>query len=63
MLCDEPLSFYRISFQVLSNGLHTNILCTVDDDSSKTYDDLKKIMSQTIIPLDMAALSLLQELE
>ena len=28
-----------LAFQVL-NGLNTNILCPVDDDSSKTYDDL-----------------------
>ena len=39
-LCDEPFRFHWISFQAL-NGLHcTNILCYVDDDSSKTYDDL-----------------------
>ena len=37
-LCDEPFRFYWISFQAL-NGLHTNILRTVDDDSSKTYDE------------------------
>ena len=40
VLCDEPFRFHWISFQAL-NGLHsTNILCNVDDDSSKTYDDL-----------------------
>ena len=40
VLCDEPFRFHWISFQSL-NGLHrTNILCNVDDDSSKTYDDL-----------------------
>ena len=40
MLCDEPFRFHWISFQAL-NGLHsTNILGNVDDDSSKTYDDL-----------------------
>ena len=40
VLCDEPFRFHWISFQAL-NGLHsTNILCHVDDDSSKTYDDL-----------------------
>ena len=40
VLCDEPFRFHCISFQAL-NGLHsTNILCNVDDDSSKTYDDL-----------------------
>ena len=38
--CDEPFRFHWISFQAL-NGLHsTNILRNVDDDSSKTYDDL-----------------------
>ena len=31
VLCDETFSFHRISFQAL-NILHTNILCTVDDD-------------------------------
>ena len=37
VLCDEPFRFHWISFQAL-NGLHsTNILCSVDDDSSKTY--------------------------
>ena len=36
VLCDEPFRFHWISFQAL-NGLHsTNILCNVDDDSSKT---------------------------
>ena len=35
------LFFHWISFQDL-NRLRTNILCTVDDDSSKTYDDLNK---------------------
>ena len=40
VLCDEPFRFHWISFQAL-NGLHsTNILCNVDDDSSKTCDDL-----------------------
>ena len=40
VLCDEPFRFHWISFQA-PNGLHsTNILCNVDDDSSKTYDDL-----------------------
>ena len=40
VLCDEPFRFHWISFQAL-NGLHiTNILCNVDDDSSKTNDDL-----------------------
>ena len=39
VLCDKPFRFHWISFQAL-NGLHTNILCNVDDDSSKTYDDL-----------------------
>ena len=41
VLCDEPFHFHWISFQAL-NGLHstTNILCNVDDDSSKTYEDL-----------------------
>ena len=40
VLCDEPFRFHWISFQA-HNGLHsTNILCNVDDDSSKTYDDL-----------------------
>ena len=40
VLCDEPFRFHWISFQAL-NGLHsTNILCNVDDDSSKTYEDL-----------------------
>ena len=40
VLCDEPFRFHWISFQDL-NGLHsTNILCNVDDDSLKTYDDL-----------------------
>ena len=40
VLCDEPFRFHWISFQAL-NGLHssTNILCNVDDDSSKTCDD------------------------
>ena len=31
LLCDEPFRFHWISFQAL-NGLHTNMLCTVDDD-------------------------------
>ena len=32
VLCDdEPFRFHWISFQAL-NGLHTNILCIVDDD-------------------------------
>ena len=31
VLCDEPFRFHWISFQALK-GLHTNILCTVDDD-------------------------------
>ena len=40
VLCDEPFRFHWIAFQAL-NGLHsTNILCNVDDDSLKTYDDL-----------------------
>ena len=40
VLCDEPFRFHWISFQAL-NGLHsTIILYNVDDDSSKTYDDL-----------------------
>ena len=40
VLCDEPFRFHWFSFQAL-NGLHSaNILCNVDDDSSKTYDDL-----------------------
>ena len=39
VLCDEPFRFHWISFQAL-NSLHTNILCTIDDDQSKTYDDL-----------------------
>ena len=39
VLCDEAFCFHWISFQAL-NGLHTNIMCNVDDDSSKTYDDL-----------------------
>ncbi len=40
VLCDEPLHLHWISFQAL-NGLHSkNILCNVDDDSSKTYDNL-----------------------
>ena len=40
VLCDEPFRFHWISFQAL-NGLHsTKILCNVDDDSSKTCDDL-----------------------
>ena len=40
VLCDEAFRFHWISFQAL-NGLHsTNIMCNVDDDSSKTYDDL-----------------------
>ena len=40
VFCDEPFRFHWISFQAL-NGLHSmNILCNVDDDSSKTYDDL-----------------------
>jgi hypothetical protein len=39
VLCDEPFRFHWISFQAL-NRLHTIILCTIDDGSLKTYDDL-----------------------
>ena len=42
VLCDEPFRFHWISFPAALSGLHTNILCTVDDDSSKTYDDLNQ---------------------
>ena len=40
VLCDEPFWFNWISFQALNGLDSTNILYNVDDDSSKTYDDL-----------------------
>ena len=40
VLCDEPFRFHWISFQALNRLHSTNILCNVDDDSLKAYDDL-----------------------